>query len=100
MQNVQIITRAKLLKIVPHIVDTVLLVSAIALAVMLGAKPSEAPWLMAKIIALILYIVAGSYAIKRGKTRKVKMISGVLALAIFAYIISVAMSKSPFGFLA
>lgn len=98
--NLQRIIQAKVLKFLPHIVDTILLVSAITLAVKLGLKPGENPWILAKIIALIAYIIAGSYAIKRGKTRQVKIVSGIIALVIFGYIISVAVTKSILGFLA
>ena len=55
-------------KIAPHTVDTLLLVSAIALAWQFGISPLAHPWLAAKIVALLLYIVIGTVALKRGKT--------------------------------
>lgn len=99
VQDVPRIRQAKWLKFTPHIVDTILLVSAIALAVKLGVSPGENSWLLAKIIALVLYIVMGSFAIKRGKTRQAKLISGIIAILIFAYIISVAITKNALGFI-
>ena len=93
-KNISVITQAKWLKFTPHIVDTVLLISAIALAVKIGVSPGESPWLLAKIIALIVYIVLGSYALKRGKTLQIKIVCGIGALFVFAYIVFVALTKN------
>lgn len=82
-------------KIAPHLIDTVLLTSAITLAVMLGISPLAAPWLAAKIAALLLYIVLGSIAIKRGKTRKIKLYAWLAAQAVFLYIVLTALAHDP-----
>ena len=87
----------KWVKILPHIISTVLLVSGIAVAVHLGMSPGSQPWLMAKIIGLIVYIGLGVAAFKAANptTRK---LCWVIALVVFAYIVSVAVTKSPAGF--
>lgn len=82
-------------KIVPHLIDSVLLGSAIALAVLLGISPFVAPWLAAKIIALLLYIVLGSIALKRGKTRRMQLIAWLAAQAVFVYIVLTALAHDP-----
>lgn len=82
-------------KIAPHIIDTVLLGSAITLAVLLGISPFTAPWLAAKIIALLLYIVLGSIALKRGKTRQTKLVCWLAAQAVFFYIVLTAWAHDP-----
>lgn len=82
-------------RIAPHMVDTVLLGSAILLAWRLGFSPLEHPWLAAKIIALLLYIVIGSVAMKRGKTRRIRLIAWLTAQAVFFYIVSVAVTHDP-----
>jgi uncharacterized membrane protein SirB2 len=82
-------------KFAPHTVDSVLLASAIALAWQLGISPLEAPWLAAKIVALLLYIVIGSVALKRGKTRRIRIIAWLTAQAVFIYIVSVAVTHNP-----
>jgi uncharacterized membrane protein SirB2 len=86
-------------RVVPHVVDTVLLASAIALAVMIGDDPGTRGWLSAKVIGLLVYIALGSVALKYGRTRGVRSAAFVGALATFAYIVSVAVTKSPAGFL-
>ncbi|MBI4808916.1 MAG: SirB2 family protein [Nitrosomonadales bacterium] len=76
----------------PHAVDSVLLASAITLAWQLGISPLEAPWLAAKILALLLYIVIGSIALKRGKTKNIRLAAWLSAQLVFIYIVSVAVT--------
>ena len=83
----------KWVKIVPHVNDTILLGTAIVLAVMTAQYPGPAGWVNAKIIGLIVYIVLGVIALKRGKTKQVRIIAWLLALVTFAYIVMVALSK-------
>jgi len=87
----------KWVKILPHIISTILLVSGIVLAVHLSMSPGSQPWLIAKIIGLIAYIGLGVAAFKvpNPKARKLLWVS---ALIVFAYIVSVAISKNPLGF--
>lgn len=88
----------KWVKILPHIISTILLVSGIGVAVHLGMSPGSQPWIMAKIIGLVIYIGLGVAAFKAANpaTRK---LCWVAALLVFAYIVSVAITKSPLGFL-
>ena len=82
-------------RIVPHVVDTVLLLSAVWLAFLIRQAPLKDAWLTAKVLGLLLYIVAGSVALKRGRTRRTRVIAFGFALAVFAYIVAVAITKSP-----
>lgn len=82
-------------KVVPHLVDTLLLGSALTLAWLLGISPLQAPWLGAKVIALLLYIVLGTIAIKRGKRREIKLLAWILAQLVFAYIVLTAVTHDP-----
>lgn len=84
----------KWVKIVPHVNDTILLVSAIILAVGLQQYPFTHDWLTAKFIALLLYIVLGMFALKRAKEMKNKIIFFVLALLMFGYIVGVALTRT------
>lgn len=87
------------LKVVPHLVDTVLLGSAIAMAVMSAQYPFVQPWLTAKFFGLLAYILLGMVALKRGRTKSVRTAFFVAALMAFAYIVSVALTRDPTGFL-
>ena len=86
-------------KIVPHVVDTVLLGSAIALAVMLQLNPSSTPWLLAKISGLVLYIALGVVAMRAHLSKPVRASAWVAALLVLGWMASVAVSKNPAGFL-
>ena len=86
-------------KSVPHVVDTVLLLSALALAWMLRLNPLTTPWLAAKIVALLVYIVLGMVALNPQRALKLRAVAWLAALASFGYIVSVALTKSPLGFL-
>ena len=83
-------------RIAPHINDTFLLVSAIALVMVTSQYPGPVMWVNAKIAALLLYIILGTVALNRGKTKRIRIISGFLALLTFAYIVMVAFSKNAF----
>lgn len=87
----------KWVKILPHIISTVLLVSGIVLAVHLSMSPGSQPWLLAKIIGLIVYIGLGVAAFKVPSPGARKLL-WVSALIVFAYIVSVAITKNPLGF--
>ena len=82
-------------RIVPHIVDTLLLASAIGLALWSHQYPGQMPWLTAKVMALAAYIVLGTIALKRGRTKGVRTAAFIGALASFAYIVSVAVTRNP-----
>ena len=92
--------RQRWVRITPQVVDTVLLVSAIVLAVQLRYSPMEQPWLMAKIIALVIYIAVGLVALRFGTSKRVRLSAWLLGLFIFMYIVSVAFSKSALGWFA
>lgn len=87
----------KPVKVLPHINDTLLLVTAIALAVLIGYSPMEHGWLLTKIVALFVYIGLGVLAFRHPK-RPVRIGAWVAALIVFLYIVSVAFSKDPLGF--
>lgn len=78
---------------VPHLNDTLLLICAVYMMVVIDQYPFTAPWLTAKLCALLLYILAGTMAIKRGKTPQSRLFYAALAVALFSYIFAVALSK-------
>ena len=85
-------------RIAPQLIDTLLLLSAITLAFQLRFSPLEQPWLLTKIIALLAYIGVGLVALRFGKNKTTRLLAWLLGLLIFIYIVSVAFSKSVFGF--
>lgn len=92
--------RARATRILPHVIDTVLLLSAIALALRIAQYPFVHAWLSAKVLALLAYIVLGSIALKYGRSRRVRALSYGMALGVFLYIVAVAITRSPAAGLA
>ena len=91
--------QARWVRIVPHLNDTLLLASGITLAVLMQQYPLVHGWLTAKLIALIVYIVLGTIALKRGKTRAQRIAAWFAALLVFGYMAAVAVTHDPFPFL-
>ena len=75
-----------------------LLLFGVLLAVTLQMSPSQQPWLMAKLIALVIYIGLGVMALKR-PARGQKLVAGVAALAVFGYMVGAAITKSAWSWL-
>ena len=90
----------KWVKVVPHINDTLLLAAGIVLAVRIQQYPFAHGWLTAKILALIAYIVVGAIGLKYGKTRNIRIAAWVGAIAIFLYIVLVALTRQVLPFIA
>ena len=88
----------KWVKTVPHIIDTLLLLSALLMLYVSGWSVFDMPWLQAKIVALLLYIILGMIALKYATTRLVQACAWGAGLVVFLYIVSVAVTKSSFGF--
>ncbi len=81
-------------KVLPHVVDTILLLSGVGLLLLLKLPFAQSSWLHVKLAALVVYIVLGSIALKRGRTKRSRAIASVLAIATYLYIVGVALSKS------
>lgn len=86
-------------RVLPHVVDSLLLASAGALMVLGGIYPWSQAWLAAKVAGLVVYIFLGMVALGAGRSRGVRLAAWLGALGVFGYIASVAVTKSPAGFL-
>ncbi|TXH04651.1 MAG: regulator SirB [Nevskiaceae bacterium] len=93
-------TPPRVLRVLPHVIDTVFLLSGLALATTIHQYPFVHGWLTAKVLGLIAYIVLGSLALKRAPTRAGRAVALAAALLTFAYIVGVAMHHDPRSWLA
>ncbi len=84
----------KFFKITPHIIDTLLILSAVALMLTIQQYPFVSPWLTEKLIALFAYI-ALSFSALRGRTVAIRWLSFLGALGWLGLMIRVALSKQP-----
>lgn len=83
----------KPLKILPHINDTLLLAAAIGMLAVLHLNPFTTPWLLAKLVALLLYIVLGAMCLRAEPGSKRQVVLFVAAMTCFSYILLVALRK-------
>jgi uncharacterized membrane protein SirB2 len=88
------------LRFLPHVVDTVLLSTALMLLGIVHQYPFVHGWLTVKVVLLVVYIALGSIAIRRGRTRRVRIAAFVAALATVGFIYTVARAHHPLGIFA
>lgn len=91
---------ARWIRVVPHINDTVLLIAALTLAAMTHQYPFVVGWVTAKVLGVIAYIILGALALREASTRRMRIICWLASLAVFGWIVSVALTRQPAGFLA
>lgn len=89
----------KWVKIAPHIIDTLLLLSAIGLVISTQQYPFVNGWVTAKLLALVAYIALGVMTLKKAKNNQQRVIFFVMALSTFIYIVCVARTHNAFFFL-
>lgn len=95
--------RHRLARTVPHLIDTILLLSALGMLWVVRLSPWALPWLRAKIVGLVVYILLGVLALRPSITARLtrplpaRLIACAAAILVFGYIVSVAVTKSPLG---
>jgi len=84
-------------RVLPHLIDSVLLASALALSAAIAQYPGVDEWLTAKVVLLIVYIMLGMVALKWGRGKGIKAAAWVLAMLVFAAIVLIALRKPMLG---
>lgn len=90
-------------RLLPHVNDSILLMAALTLAATIGQYPFVDDWLTAKVGGLLAYILLGAVALRAARRPRMRVLawcSGLAAVAVFGWIVSIALSKHPWGFLA
>ena len=85
------------LRYLSYVIDTVLLTAAMMLVTILHQYPFVQGWLTVKVCLLVVYVVLGSFALKRGRTPRTRLACFGAALAVYGFIISVAVAHHPLG---
>lgn len=80
-----------------YAIDTVLLTSALVLFAVLPSEVFANGWLTVKVILLFVYIGLGTFALKRGRTAKVRAVCFGAALLVYASMYSIARTHDPLG---
>ena len=90
--------RKKLVKILPHVIDTILLGSGLAMAIMYYGAFYRQQWLDIKLLGVVIYIILGMVALKSGKTRSIRLAAAIGAWLVFFYIIYIAWKNAVIPF--
>lgn len=90
-------TMAAPLRYLSYTIDTTLLTAALMLATVLHQYPFVQPWLTVKVCLLVVYVVLGSFALKRARTRAARLYCFLAALGVYLFIASVARAHHPLG---
>lgn len=88
------------LRYLPHVVDTVLLTTALMLTTVIHQYPFATGWVTMKVVLLVVYIVLGSIALKRGRTKRIRTVALVAALLTIGFLVTVARTHHPLGVFA
>lgn len=91
---------APALRWLSYVIDTCLLTAALMLVTILHQYPFVQPWLTTKVLLLVVYVVLGTYALRRARTRAGRVAAYVAALLVFLFIASVAWRHDPRGIFA
>lgn len=91
------VANAAFLRVMSYAIDTTLLTAALMLVTILHQYPFQQAWLTVKVILLVVYVVLGTLALKRGRTRTAQVASYFAALTVFLFIVSVARTHNPWG---
>lgn len=92
--------RGRMARTLPHVIDTVLLATAVAMVALLRPDPGTAHWIAAKVVGLFVYVALGMVALRPGFARGTRVAAWIGALVTVAWIVSVALTKHPAGFFA
>ena len=81
----------------PHVVDSLLFLTGLTMAIGLSLSPHAHPWLAVKLVAVVVYVVIGSVALKRGRSYRQRVLALILSLLVLAYIFAVALHHDPWA---
>ena len=89
--------RHRIFRVLPPLVDTLLLASGVSLMVILQQYPTTVSWLAVKLSALIIYILLGVVALNRVNNYRLQVISFIAAVSVVLFMVSVAINHHPLG---
>ncbi|MBN8742424.1 MAG: regulator SirB [Lysobacterales bacterium 69-70] len=89
-----------LLRYMSYAIDTTLLTAALMLTTIIRQYPGAQSWLTVKVLCLVVYIVLGTFALKRGRTYRARLACFIAAITVYLFIVSVARAHSPWGWFA
>ncbi len=87
--------RQRWVRVLPHVVDTLLFATGIALMIAIRQYPGTVPWITAKLVAVLVYIGLGMVALRFGRNKRARATAWIAALVVFGHIYAVAVARDP-----
>lgn len=91
------LSQHRVLKRATYLNDSILLVAGVTMVAWAGIHPVATPWLFLKLVLLVVYIVLGLFALRLAKTYRHRLVFFLAAVAVYAFMISVARQHNPWG---
>jgi len=90
----------KWVRVLPHVVDAVLVLSAVAMLAMspLGGWPGD--WLTVKLALVVVYAMPAFYLFRGARALATKILAWLLALLVLLFIATIAVLRNPLGILS
>ena len=82
-----------------YAIDTTLLTAALMLLTILPHGMFANGWLATKLVLILVYVVLGTIALKRGRTARARTVAYLSALLVFAFVLGIARAHQPLGLL-
>jgi uncharacterized membrane protein SirB2 len=95
MLNRSPLVQKRIIRRISQFNDTLLLLAGISMAILSSQYPFQSPWLTAKLIGLLVYIILGTLALRRARSHRARTLFGILALLTVGYIVLVATYRTP-----
>lgn len=93
----QVWAMSAMLRYLSYTIDTLLLVAALMLLAILPAAVYSNGWLTAKVMLLLVYVVLGSFALKRARSQRIRRLCFVGALLTYTFMLTIAWTHHPLG---
>jgi uncharacterized membrane protein SirB2 len=84
-------------RLLSYSIDTVLLTAALMLVTMLPGAVFANGWLTTKLVLLVVYVVLGTFALKRARTARARVSCFAAAIATYLFMVSIARAHDPLG---
>ena len=91
--------QAFVVRYLSYSIDTVLLTAALMLVTILPSAVFANGWLTVKLVLVVVYVVLGVFALRRGRSRSIRAACYFAALLVFATIVGIARMHHPLGWL-
>ncbi len=93
-------SQEKWVRVLPHVVDSVLVLSALSMLVMSPVKGWPGDWLTVKLALVVVYVVLALFLFRSTRGLAARFLAWLLGLLVLLFIATVAVLHNPLGILS